>query len=139
VQDWRCQWRTSQTKTIMMSTISNVHVTATGDSETPEPAVGGRCLPQVSSSYASTQSVEVLRQASTASNGVGKTTAGEGAKQTLSNGQKATEETAGISPRMEAEAKYNKILESLLTHMETQEAAVQAAPNTKLDVKTATR
>jgi len=81
----------------MMSTTSNVDVTATGASETPEPAVGGRCSPQVSSSPASTQSVDVLRQASTASNGAGKTTAGEGAKQALSSGHKATEETAGIS------------------------------------------
>ncbi|XP_025200587.1 uncharacterized protein LOC112598376 [Melanaphis sacchari] len=123
----------------MNNNINREDVTAPGKSEAQKPAVGGRCSPQVSSSPASTQSVEVLRQASTASNGAGKTTAGEGAKQALSSGRKATEETAGTSLRAEAEAKYAKLLESLLTCMETLEAAVQAASNTKLDIKTATR
>jgi len=41
--------------------------------------------------------------------------------------------------RAEAEAKYAKLLDSLVTVMETLEAAVQAAPNTKLDIKTGVR
>lgn len=77
----------------MMDTITTIDVTATGASETPEPAVGGRCSPQVSSSPTSTKRVEVTRQASTASNGAGRATVGEGAKQALSSGRKAAEET----------------------------------------------
>ncbi|CAI6369044.1 unnamed protein product [Macrosiphum euphorbiae] len=41
--------------------------------------------------------------------------------------------------RTEAEAKYAKLLDSLMDVMGTLEAAVQAAPNTKLDIKTAVR
>jgi len=41
--------------------------------------------------------------------------------------------------RTEAEAKYSKLLESLPTVMETLETAVQAASNTKLEIKTAVR
>jgi len=51
--------------------------TSSEASETPEPTVGGRCLPQVSSSPSSIKSVEVTRQVSTASKGAGRTTAGE--------------------------------------------------------------
>jgi len=103
----------------MKSNVNREDVTTPGKSEAQKPAVGGRCSPQVSSSPASTQSLKVLRQASTASNGAGRVTAGEGAKQVLSSGRKATEETAGTSPRAEAEAKYIKLLESLSTCMET--------------------
>lgn len=121
----------------MMSTTKNLDVTATGASETPEPAVGGRCSPQVSSSPVSTKSVEVLRQASTASNGAGNATAGEGVKQALSSGRKATEATAPTSlARPQAEARYAKLLDEIMAQLETLEAAVRAAPNTKLDVKT---
>uniref|UniRef100_A0A2S2NTY8 Uncharacterized protein n=1 Tax=Schizaphis graminum TaxID=13262 RepID=A0A2S2NTY8_SCHGA len=62
-------------QTDMMNTTNNFDVTATGASETPEPAVWGRCSPQVSSSPTSTESLEVLRQASTARNGAGNSTA----------------------------------------------------------------
>ncbi|XP_026818965.1 uncharacterized protein LOC113557592 [Rhopalosiphum maidis] len=79
----------------MDSSSTKKTVTASGVSETPEPAVGGRCSPQVSSSPVSTKSVEVLRQASTASNGAGRATAGGSAKQALSSGRKATEDTVG--------------------------------------------
>lgn len=81
----------------MMSTTKQTDVTATEVSVTSEPAVGGRCSPQVSSSPPSTKSVVVSRQASTASNGAGKSTVGEGAKQALSSGRKATEDTVGTS------------------------------------------
>lgn len=106
-------------------------------SKTPELAVRGRCSPQVSSSPASTKGVEVLRQVSTASNGAGKSTTGEGAKQAFSSGRKATEVTVPASlSRLQAEAKYIKLLENIMAQLESLEAAVRAAPNTKLDVKT---
>jgi len=127
----------------MMDSTLDIEGTATGGSETPEPAVGGRCSPQVSSSPVSTKSVVVLRQAATASNGAGNTTAGEGAKQALPSGQKATEATVPASSasqsRLQAEARYTKLLEDTIAQLESLEAAVRAAPNTKLDVKTGVR
>lgn len=84
------------------------------------------------------------------------------AKQALNGGRKATEVTdmatsekkilskaagssstgtsaSSVMTRTEAEAKYSKLLDSLLSAMETLETAVQAAPNTKLDIKTAVK
>lgn len=42
-------------------------------------------------------------------------------------------------PRADAEAKYAKLLDSLATTVESLEKAVQAAPNTKLNIKTAVK
>ncbi|KAL4135884.1 hypothetical protein QTP88_007466 [Uroleucon formosanum] len=69
------------------------NVTATGASETPEPAVEGSCAPQKSSSATSVKSVDVLKQASSANQGVGTATVGEGGKQ-ASAGGKTIEATA---------------------------------------------
>jgi len=53
----------------------------------------------VSLSPGSTKSVEVPRQAYTASKGAGRATAGKGVKQGLSSGRKATEETVGTTSK----------------------------------------
>ncbi|KAL4153922.1 hypothetical protein QTP88_001755 [Uroleucon formosanum] len=69
------------------------NVTATGASETPEPAVEGSRAPQKSSSATSAKSVDVLKQASSANQEVGTATVGEGGKQ-ASAGGKTIEATA---------------------------------------------
>jgi len=88
----------------MDNTTNKIKDTASRDQEFLEPAIGGRCSPQESKSTQATQSVEVLMQASTASNGAGTVTAGEGAEQALSGGRKATETTVGTVGGMEVTA-----------------------------------
>lgn len=88
----------------MDNTTNKTKVTASRDQEFLETATGGRCSPLESKSTQATQSVEVLMQASTASNGAGTVTAGEGAEQALSGGRKATEATVGTVGGMEDSA-----------------------------------
>lgn len=78
----------------MKDTKHKTKVTATGVSETPEPAVGGWCSPRVSLSLASIKNSEVPSQASVPSQGAGNTTGGVSEKQAHPGGKQATEVTA---------------------------------------------
>lgn len=88
-------------KNMKMDNENGKNVTATGASETPEPAVGGTRAPQKSSSPSSAESVDVLRQASTANHGVGNTTVGAGAKQACTGDRKVASVTAEATTGIE--------------------------------------
>ncbi|XP_025406065.1 uncharacterized protein LOC112680243, partial [Sipha flava] len=79
-------------------------VTATGGSVTPEPAVGGTRAPQKSLSSSGAESVDVLKQASTANQGVGNMTVGAGAKQACTGDRKVASATAEATLELDYES-----------------------------------
>lgn len=152
----------------MMSTTKNTEVTATRESDVLEPAVGRWCSPQVSRSPQVTIKAGIS-EAPAANTGVGKATAGGCAKQASTDDLKITEETATETiganecektitkvqketkkmntatsqslsmTRAQAEARYARLLEDILNGFEKLEASVNAATNTKTDIKQGTR
>lgn len=118
-----------------MEAVNGNIVTAPGVSDPQVPAVvgvsgvnpGSNVAGPLRSSSDNRESAGVVSQA----HATLKTTSAEA---TMPPGSHPTQ-----SSRAEAEAKYNKLLDSILINMDTLEKAVQAASNTKLEVKTAAR
>lgn len=114
-------------------------VTSPGDSDSLQgTAAGGRCSPQGSLPPSGAKGVGMLKQVPTASNGAGNITVVEGEKQALDGGRKATEVTVQAKPgisRAQAEARYCKTLEEINKHLTSLEKNLQAATNTRGDIK----
>lgn len=123
----------------MMKQHTKNTVTGSGLSENPGPAAGGRYSPQVSTSPQATKGAGLPKQGPAADNGVGNETAGGGTHAFTRGRQATSSETLAPMTRTQAEAKYSKLLEDTMAQLETLEAAIQAAPNTKLDVKNGVR
>lgn len=94
----------------MMSSHNNDTDTATGASETPEPADGGRCSPQASKSPQATINEDVSRQASDANKDVGNVTVVESEAQARDGGKdpEATSATALIGNKEMTAASCSK-------------------------------
>lgn len=120
----------------MMEQQKEKTVTGSGLSESSDPAAGGRYSPQKSTcSPKATKGAGSLKQGPAADNGVGIVTAGGGTHASTRGRQATSTETLAPMTRSQAEVKYCKLLENTMAQLEALEAAVQAAPNTKLDVK----